>query len=380
MRDFTTIEYQGHSVRIIRDDGERGGKICLEDICAAIRKPELLRNGTAGELCPSLVPEPDGLHYADYRDARNLLESASRSFWGWRYSVHSMLPLVDALIEEEAEAVAGRMSRDADEASVAGELLFEYGGSTFRARRAGERLMFNATEITRPCGKAPFLWTKLNTTRKLMEYIVENGLADSRERLIESTPGRYGHTWVDHTLLVHLGRWISPEFGEWCGKTLHEHGLYCHEIASVVFESPRRTKMVRTQAAPVGRRRLPASRYVPPFSMPDSLEEARARIEALLPKAEYYEEQVERREWFSNSFIANELGVTIRQLNMFLEQQEVQERRNDKWVPGVKYRAVPLKVAVPYDNPYAVNRSNMRSVWTPYGRDFVHELWNVRHG
>jgi phage antirepressor YoqD-like protein len=368
-----TIDYGGSAFRVVKGNGKNEGRISLKDVCAAIRRPEMLKNAMIRRLCPSLTGEPGGDDWADFKDAKRVLEYAHKSIWG-RQRVVSMFPLVNALIEEEEEETG----RQADRAQDSGEFSLEYGGSTFRARRQGERLMFNATEMTKPYGKAPFLWTNLNTTKKLVEYVVDNGFAEDSRSLIVSTPGRYGHTWIDHTLLVHLGRWLSDDFGAWCERMLSDRGLYRPEIATVVFESPRRTRMARTPAASAKRREAEESRAGSSSGMPQSLDEARALLAELRPKATYYDEQVESRKWFPNSFIANELGITIRQLNMFLEDAGVQERRDDKWVVSMTYRAVPLKTDVPYDNPNAVNRSNMRSVWTPYGREFVHDLWNGR--
>jgi phage antirepressor YoqD-like protein len=382
MSNFSTIDYGENTIRIMRS-GESGGigKICLNDLCSIIRKPELLRNGTAQKLCPSLTVETDGCAYVLLKEALDTLQSARKSLWG-RQSVASLMHLVDALIEEERESLARTPDAPRFEEST-----MEYGGSPFRVRRGDGRTMFNATEICKAHNKAPFLWTKLNTTQKLMEYIVENGFADSVQSLVVSSMGRYGHTWIDYTLLIHLGRWISAEFGTWCEQVLIEEGLYYNEIATIVFESHRKTKLVRTQATLVNQRKPLKSHNIPKFALPETLEEAQtvyreqyALIEELLPKAEYYERQVECRDWFPNSFIANELGISIRQLNMFLEIQGVQERKNDKWVLCKEYRAMPLKTAVPYDNIWARNRSNMRSVWTPYGRDYVHEIWKVKNG
>ena len=34
-------------------------------------------------------------------------------------------------------------------------------------------------------------------------------------KLIESTKGRYGGTWIHPKLAIHLAQWISPKFGIW---------------------------------------------------------------------------------------------------------------------------------------------------------------------
>ncbi len=384
MSQFSTIDYGELTIRVMQVGGNGViGKICLNDLCSIIRKPELLRSGTATKHCPSLSLEADGNTYAPLDEARALLLSARKTFWGGR-SANSLLVLVDAMIEEAHEAAeAAQVTTPAQQID---ESWLEYEGFRFRVRRIDGRLLFNATEITRIQNKAPFLWRNLNTTKKLMEYIVDNGFADNEQSLIVSSMGRYGHTWIDHTLLIHLGRWLSDDFAGWCEQFLASEGLYFNEIASIIVESPKRTTIVRTQETLKNQHKPRKSRKMPPFALPETLSEAQKQyqenytlMEELMPKAEYYDEQVEYRQWFTNSFIANELGISTRQLNMFLEKCGVQERKNDKWVLCAGYRAMPLRSAVPYDNIYARTKSNLRSVWTPYGRDFVHEIWRAKH-
>ncbi len=378
---FSTIDYGEHTIRVMRagDDGVIG-KICLNDLCSIIRKPDWLQSGTATKLCPSLSKESDGNSYATLDEARELLQSARKTFWGGR-GANALVGLVDAMIEE-AHELAETMQTSA----YVEESWLEYQGTRFRVRRTDGHLLFNATEITKSQNKKPFQWKNLNTTVMLKEYLVKNGFVDDEKSLIFSSKGRYGHTWIDHTLMVHFSRWISDEFAAWCEQYLVSEGLFFSEIASIVVESPKKTTIVRTQETLKNLHKPGKSRKMPPFAMPETLSEAQETykqnytlMEELMPKAEYYDEQVEYRQWFTNSFIANELGITIRHLNMFLEECGVQERKNDKWVLCAGYRAMPLRTAVPYDNTYARTKSNLRSVWTPYGRDFVHEIWRVKH-
>ncbi len=162
MSNFSTIDYGENTIRVMRN-GEGGGigKICLNDLCSIIRKSEMLRNGTAQKLCPSLTVESDGCAYVLLKEALDTLQSARKSIWG-RQNVASLMNLVDALIEEEMENAVRPLDAPKYE-----ELTLEYQGSQFRVRRSDGRLLLNATEITKINNKGLQILVLPTTSSKL---------------------------------------------------------------------------------------------------------------------------------------------------------------------------------------------------------------------
>ena len=149
MGSLSEIEYGGNAFRVSRGNGE--GRICLDDVCAAIHRGEMLKLRTIGELCPTLASGPDGTTWASFGDAVNMLEYARKSIWG-RQRIAYVLAFVRALIEEQNESAREETATE----QKPDDISFEYEGTRFRARRRGGRMMFNATEMSKIHRQGPF--------------------------------------------------------------------------------------------------------------------------------------------------------------------------------------------------------------------------------
>lgn len=360
MNKFDVISFGRAKVNVIRGDSADVEKVCLNDICFILRKPQYL-NGKAQEICHSLIEEKGKL-YASIPDTKELVSRVRKSKHQ-KQVVQKLIQFLNSISHQVS--VAPRINED-DIIPVV------YRDNEFKAKTIGGRLMFNVTEMAKTYDKAPYEWLNLATTKALMQSIVAEGKAPNTDCLFISSKGRGGQTWLDSTLLIEFGRWLAPEFAIWCDEVLMK--LLNEGSVSLMDVNPQKMRHERIQ-----RHSQP---FLPPATMNEALmlcQEQHEFIQEVLPKIEYFEEQVEKREWFPNSFVANELGISIRALNSFLEKESVQVKKSGKWVLTDEYKGIPLKTDVPYDNIFASNPHNMRNVWTHYGREYIHELWKLRN-
>jgi len=365
MERIGTISYGKAAIDVIRSDDARSvEQVCLNDLCTVVFAPGLLREDVLRDTCPSVITEDNNRYFAPIPEAMDLLGRVRKSK-NRKKSIEGLLTLLGGI-----NMIAGDIVSEAGDGVI---IPVIYHNNSFKAKILNGRLVFNVTDMGKAHDKVPSVWFNLAGTRKLMEDLVREGKAPNKECLYMSTKGRGGETWIDSSLLIDYGRWISDDFGMWCDEILMK--LFTEGSVRIEDISPDRMKRKRLNYEP--------QPYLPPATSDEAFqrcEEQHYIIEELRPKAEYYDKQVESREWFSNSFIANELNISIRSLNLFLEDEGVQVRKKWKWELSGKYRGIPLKVEVPYDNPDAKNPYNMRSVWTPYGRDYVLEIWRLRNG
>lgn len=69
----------------------------------------------------------------------------------------------------------------------------------------------NATKLCKAGKKKFHDWIRLNTTKELIDSLSLT-VGIPAVRLIESSEGRYGGSWIHPDLAIHLAQWLSPSF------------------------------------------------------------------------------------------------------------------------------------------------------------------------
>ena len=111
-----------------------------------------------------------------------------------------------------------------------------------------------------------------------------------------------------------------------------------------------------------------------------SLGELREAVREFLPKAAFYDEFVERREWFKSTRIADELNTSSRDLHRFLHEEGICMYSKQQWVVLPAYRSWQCDVPYTWKNDRGeVFTFGSRKRWTPAGRECIIELWWKKH-
>ena len=110
------------------------------------------------------------------------------------------------------------------------------------------------------------------------------------------------------------------------------------------------------------------------------IDELRSVVREFAPKAAFYDEFVENREWFKSTRIADELNTTPRDLHRFLQEEGVCMYSKQQWVVLTAYRSWQCDVPYTWENDRGeVFTFGSRKRWTPVGRECIIDLWRERH-
>ena len=361
------LRFQKYEIRAIKSVNGGILWICLNDVCRALSRSEMGNNGQALKLCKTSARQP--------------FCKEGRNRWGIKpHDIHSLLKEIrceNAMIAEVCNDFQswinslpidlGEQSAFAPAIAIPSKepVIFSYQDKfpiTFKDENG--KTMINATEMARSFGKLPAEWLKLKSTTEFRQRLVQKGESKSMESQIFASRERgNGTIWIDEKLAIELARWLSPEFSEWCNSCIQE--LMTKGVVSI-------------KDAPV-----PSVN----FPVPETLEEAlllaahqQREIGANKYKVDYYNDQIENRDHFASSHIANELDISVPQLHQFLLAESIVKYENKKWRVHGSHNALQCEVTYVWSRPdgkcYAAGR---RLRWTPAGRDYIIELWKFKN-
>lgn len=368
MKENRNVPFRDTTIRVLRNH-EGMLHISADDVCGILKRDELLKKGGIAGICPSAIRMP--------------LRKGGRELWVFRPS--DMRPLLQSVRKESI------LPRDLfDDLEAWGNQLFELEAGNLHSqrqadsvchfaedfpvtfRRVGDKLMVNATQITMRYGKIPSEWLRVAATDHLRRELARTGQTDRYEFQIFTTRGRgNGATWIEAPLLVPLARWIAPDTGlaEWC-----------EERIGILADSRARRKVPRGEAERV---ELPCLGRPAPTDMDGALsqiDELRGVVREFAPKAAFYDEFVENREWFKSTRIADELNTSPRDLHRFLHEEGICMYSKKQWVVLPAYRAWQCDVPYTWENDRGtVFTFGSRKRWTPVGRECIIELWRKKH-
>ena len=191
----------------------------------------------------------------------------------------------------------------------------------------------------------------------------------------KSSP-RVDVTWGDlleSPLIIPLARWVAPEdlsLAEWCGEAIEK--LSMKRPTTAIREYPK--------SAPPNMPCLDCP-------MPQDMEAAKELIRELrkvvydsMPKIVFYEEFIENRDWFKSTRIADELGISPRQLHQFLAEEGICKYEKRQWVVFPSCRAWQCDVPYTWENSRGkVYTFGSTKRWTQAGRECIIELWRKKN-
>lgn len=370
MRENRTVPFRDTSIKVSRNYyGHQ--YICMADVCEIIKQRELLKDGAILNLCPSAM--------------KMTFRRNGREYWAIRPSdMHTIIQLV------RRESI---LPRDLiDELEDFGNKVFEIEASEMQAqhhvdttvkfnedmpvtfRRIGDKLMVNATQITQPYGHFPSDWLRVAATDNLRRRLAQNNITDRYEFQILTSRGRgIGATWIETPLLTALARWVDPDpdsaLVKWCDEQL------------VIFEDKYQKRLQK--------RKQPKTINIPCLSkpMPEDINTANKMIDELrgivreyAPKAAFYDDFIENRDWFKSTHIAEELNISSRHMHKFLMEEGICKYQKKQWVVLPAYRSWQCDVPYTWENAQG-KMFTFGSVkrWTHIGRESIIELWNKKH-
>lgn len=369
------VKFEEHTVKVIRGDRHGIEWICLNDICEALKRSSMIENGEAMKLCPSAL--------------KMAFKTNGRAYWG--IHVNDLYKLLVPISKENRPiAELCRKMEKWAEALPSGEpqqrmvemlpeetevVTFKYKDyHPVQFKMVQDRVMVNATGMAKPFGKSPTAWLRFDSTGEFRKGLVEEGVTENIEQQVAASRGKSGGTWMIEKLALAFADFLSPEFAAWCDFCIRSlMGDDDPQLSQVIPRPP--VKPVRKEA-PVT------------YPVPQNMEEALAlinqlqeQIESDKHKVEYYNDLVDSRCSFISSAIANELIISTRRLNQFLLENKIVRHSSKGWVVLGQYSSLQKDFPYEWTNPLTNKTNTFGTVkrWTPYGREFIIDLWKSKH-
>lgn len=362
---YDTIEFDGFPIRVLRNE-PNSIWLCLEDICEVFKRPIMMENNEAVNVCPSAAK-------IKFKKKDNLL---------WAVPAQEVYLLINRIKTEncqirklcvEFENWIIDLLHKAETLQLDVPIVYSYNDNPVTFRTASGKTMVNATSMAKCFNKQPSVWLHSLPAMEIRETLVREGKSENLEEQIMTTRGINGATWIVEDLAMEFSKWLSPEFSIWCNERIKELMTQGH-VSLGQMPVPEATES--TTDAYGG------------FPVPTTFEEAlllaakqQAMIEENKPKVDYYDRVIENRDDFRTSFIANELGITPNALHRFLQDEGIVRWEKRKWVVTGSYSA--LQSDLPYywrNKKGKIYRCGFFKRWTKVGREFIHELWYKKHG
>lgn len=370
MRENRNIPFRDWNIRVSRDHNGQL-HICAMDVCNILKREELLDDGAIARICPTAL--------------RISFRKNGREQWGFRpVDMHRLLQLVrketiiprDMLDELEAWGNKLLELESGELHSISQNDIILHFTEEFPVtfRRIDDKLMVNATQITMHFGRIPSEWLRSASTDMLRREMADSGRTGKYESQIFTTRGRgHGATWLESPLVIPLARWVAPDLplAEWCGEAIGKLSM----------------KKPRTIAAREHPGQVTLSMPCLDCPVPQDIEKAKILIKELrqvvrdsMPKIVFYEEFIENRDWFKSTRIADELGISPRQLHLFLAEEGVCKYEKRQWVVFPSCRAWQCDVPYTWENSRGkVYTFGSSKRWTQAGRECIIELWRKKN-
>lgn len=369
------IKFEEHTVKVIRGDRQGIEWICLNDICEALKRSSMIESGEAMKLCPSALKmafkvngrEHWGIHVDDLY---KLLIPISKENRPIAELCKRMEKWVETLPESEPQQ--RKVETLPEETDVMTFKYKDYHPVRFKAEQ--DMIMVNATQMAKPFGKSPTAWLRFDSTEEFRQTLVEEGISESMEQQVTASRGKNGGTWMMQELALEFAGFLSSEFAAWCDFCIRSlMGDDDPQVSQVIPRLPvRPAKKEATISYPV------------PTNMEDALvliKQLQDKIEEDKHKVEYYNDLVDSRCSFISSAIANELMISTRRLNQFLLENKIVRHSSKGWVVLGQYSSLQKDFPYEWTNPLT-NKTNVFGTvkrWTPYGREFIIDLWKSKH-
>lgn len=362
-----------YPVRVLFNDDKTLAWVNLHDLCKVLGREEMLTDKAAIRQLPSSIQIP--------------FRKKGREMWAISpYDVYKLIRPMrreNSIAAKKCAAVETWLNELLEDAAIQSakatqparqeDVVFSYQDHPISFRAANNKMMINATQMARSFGVLPAEILRKADFVRYRQHLVEKGISESLDSQIFTTRGRNnGATWIDEELAMEFARQLSPEFSQWCNTKINELMTRGYATLEPRPESGTST----TENLPVPQSLDEAQQLI--VAQRHEIHLQQERIDADSYKVEFYDNLIEGRDYYSTTWLAQELNTTPRQLHQFLAEKGICKFSKNQWVAFLPYRSWQI------DMPYYWNNlrtgkcyaAGTRKRWSKIGRDQILELWN----
>lgn len=248
---------------------------------------------------------------------------------------------------------------------------FDYKGNQIPFEK-GKDVLVNLTAMAKPFPEKN-LSTIINSL-EIKEYI--NALTEiknfsSADLLIVRKGGDISQqgTWGHRLVAIRVAQKLNPALAVWVDMRIEE--LLTTGVATVSNDDE-----AIAYAMQVLNRRLEESRAEKErLEQQNQLQSEQLRLSA--PKVKCYNDYISSDGTFTATQLAKEYGWGAETLNKKLKEMGIQYKQNGQWLLTAKYDGKGYTKSVPrtYTKLDGTTGTQMQTVWTSKGREFIHSLF-----
>lgn len=248
--------------------------------------------------------------------------------------------------------------------------IFQYNGSPITFQK-GDSVMVNATEMAKPFGKRSNDFLSSKSTKELIYSLsIKTGIS-ATDLVIVNQGGTNQGTWMHEDLALVFAQWLSPDFYLWCNDRIKE--LLTTGVTTVSNDDE-----AIAYAMQVLNKRLEQAKAEKAI-----LEQQNClltnEIKESAPKVKVYNEYISSTGTYTATQLAKEYGWGAETLNRKLKEMGIQYKQNGQWLLYSRYDGKNYTKSIPrtYTKSDGTIGTQMQTVWTSQGREFIHSLFKV---
>lgn len=185
----------------------------------------------------------------------------------------------------------------------------------------------------------------------------------------KGAPNLGGGTWAHRLVAIRVAQKLNSDLAVWVDMRIEE--LLTTGVATVSDDDE-----AIAYAMQVLNRRLEAAKAEKErLEQQNQLQSEQLRLSA--PKIKCYNDYISSDGTFTATQIAKEYGWGAETLNKKLKEMGIQYKQNGQWLLTAKYDGKGYTKSVPrtYTKLDGTTGTQMQTVWTSKGREFIHSLF-----
>ena len=260
-------------------------------------------------------------------------------------------------------------------------IVYDYKGSKISFAN-GKNVMVNATEMAKSFDKRPAKWLELPSTKEFLAALT--AIRKSDTALIQTNSGGInggGGTWMHEDVALEFARWLSPAFAIWCNdriKELLKYGMTATQ--PTLDEMVNNPDLVIRMATQLKQEREEKARLeIQNAQANDRIALQDTQLKQQAPKVIEWDKYISSDGTFTATQIAKEYGWGAKTLNNKLKERGIQYKQNGQWLLFAKYDGKGYTKSVPriFTHKDGSTGTQMQTVWTSKGREFIHSILSV---
>lgn len=246
---------------------------------------------------------------------------------------------------------------------------FDYKGSQISFEK-GKNVMVNLTSMAKPFPEKNL--TQIINSQEINDYCISLSKLQNyslADLLIVRRGGNNNGTWAHRLVAIRVAQKLNSDFAVWVDMRIEE--LLTTGVATVSNDDE-----AIAYAMQVLNRRLEAAKAEKErLEQQNQLQSEQLRLSA--PKVKCYNDYISSDGTFTATQIAKEYGWGAETLNKKLKEMGIQYKQNGQWLLTAKYDGKGYTKSVPrtYTKLDGTTGTQMQTVWTSKGREFIHSLF-----